>query len=245
MKTVLVTGGSRGIGKAIVYAFAKEGYNVILNYNSSDQSARDIVEDLKNCDGVVEMFKADISNRDEVNRMMEYAVKEFGKIDVLVNNAGICNVKLFTEITEQDWENIMQVNLKGVFNVTQAALRYSMIKEKDGSIINISSIDGIAGSSCEVAYSTSKAGVIGFTKALAKELALSNITVNAVAPGAINTDMLRKNYSMEDLALTKSMIPMERFGRPEEVAELVMFLAGEGARYITGQVISPNGGLLI
>ena len=191
------------------------------------------------------MFKADISNRDEVNSMMEYAVKEFGKIDVLVNNAGICNVKLFTEITEQDWENIMQVNLKGVFNVTQAALRYSMIKEKDGSIINISSIDGIAGSSCEVAYSTSKAGVIGFTKALAKELALSNITVNAVAPGAINTDMLRKNYSMEDLALTKSMIPMERFGRPEEVAELVMFLAGEGARYITGQVISPNGGLLI
>ena len=245
MKTVLVTGGSRGIGKAIVYAFAKEGYNVILNYNSSDQSARDIVEDLKNCDGVVEMFKADISNRDEVNSMMEYAVKEFGKIDVLVNNAGICNVKLFTEITEQDWENIMQVNLKGVFNVTQAALRYSMIKEKDGSIINISSIDGIAGSSCEVAYSTSKAVVIGFTKALAKELALSNITVNAVAPGAINTDMLRKNYSMEDLALTKSMIPMERFGRPEEVAELVMFLAGEGARYITGQVISPNGGLLI
>ncbi len=245
MKTVLVTGGSRGIGKAIVYTFAKEGYNVILNYNSSDQSARDIVEDLKDCDGVVEMFKADISNRDEVNSMMEYAVKEFGKIDVLVNNAGICNVKLFTEITEQDWENIMQVNLKGVFNVTQAALRYSMIKEKDGSIINISSIDGIAGSSCEVAYSTSKAGVIGFTKALAKELALSNITVNAVAPGAINTDMLRKNYSMEDLALTKSMIPMERFGRPEEVAELVMFLAGEGARYITGQVISPNGGLLI
>ena len=120
-----------------------------------------------------------------------------------------------------------------------------MIKEKDGSIINISSIDGISGSSCEVAYSTSKAGIVGFTKALAKELALSNITVNAVAPGAINTDMLRKNYSMEDLALTKSMIPMERFGRPEEVAELVMFLAGDGARYITGQVISPNGGLLI
>ena len=245
MKTVLVTGGSRGIGKAIVYAFAKEGYNVILNYNNSFQSAKEIVEDLSNCDGVVEMFKADISNRDEVNSMMEYAVKEFGKIDVLVNNAGICNVKLFTEMTEQDWDNIMQVNLKGVFNVTQAALRYSMIKEKDGSIINISSIDGISGSSCEVAYSTSKAGIVGFTKALAKELALSNITVNAVAPGAINTDMLRKNYSMEDLALTKSMIPMERFGRPEEVAELVMFLAGDGARYITGQVISPNGGLLM
>lgn len=245
MKTVLVTGGSRGIGKAIVYSFAKAGYNVILNYNNSVQSAKDIVEDLENCDGVVEMFKADISNRDEVNSMMEYAVKEFGKIDVLVNNAGICDVKLFTEMKEEDWDNIMNVNLKGVFNVTQAALKYSMLKEKDGSIINISSIDGMSGSSCEVAYSASKAGVIGFTKALAKELALSNITVNAVAPGAINTDMLRKNYSMEDLALTKSMIPMERFGRPEEVAELVMFLSGEGARYITGQVISPNGGMVV
>lgn len=245
MKTVLVTGGSRGIGKAIVYAFAKAGYNVILNYNNSVQSAKDIVQDLEDCDGIVEMFKADISNRDEVNGMMEYAVKEFGKIDVLVNNAGICDVKLFTEMKEEEWDNIMDVNLKGVYNVTQAALKYSMLKEKDGSIINISSIDGISGSSCEVAYSTSKAGVIGFTKALAKELALSNITVNAVAPGAINTDMLRKNYSMEDLALTKSMIPMERFGRPEEVAELVMFLAGDGARYITGQVISPNGGMVI
>lgn len=245
MKTVLVTGGSRGIGKAIVYAFAKAGYNVILNYNNSVQSAKDIVQDLEDCDGIVEMFKADISNRDEVNGMMEYAVKEFGKIDVLVNNAGICDVKLFTEMKEEEWDNIMSVNLKGVYNVTQAALKYSMLKEKDGSIINISSIDGISGSSCEVAYSTSKAGVIGFTKALAKELALSNITVNAVAPGAINTDMLRKNYSMEDLALTKSMIPMERFGRPEEVAELVMFLAGDGARYITGQVISPNGGMVI
>lgn len=245
MKTVLVTGGSRGIGKAIVYAFAKAGYNVILNYNNSVQSAKEIVDDLEGCGGVVEMFKADIANRDEVNSMMEYAVKEFGKIDVLVNNAGICDVKLFTEMKEEEWDKIMQVNLKGVFNVTQAALKYSMIKEKEGSVINISSIDGISGSSCEVAYSASKAGVIGFTKALAKELALSNITVNAVAPGAINTDMLRKNYSMEDLALTKSMIPMERFGRPEEVAELVMFLAGDGARYITGQVISPNGGMVI
>lgn len=245
MKTVLVTGGSRGIGKAIVYAFAKAGYNVILNYNNSVQSAKEIVEDLESCDGIVEMFKADIANRDEVNGMMEYVVKEFGKIDVLVNNAGICDVKLFTEMKEEEWDKIMQVNLKGVFNVTQAALKYSMIKEKDGSVINISSIDGMSGSSCEVAYSASKAGVIGFTKALAKELALSNITVNAVAPGAINTDMLRKNYSMEDLALTKSMIPMERFGRPEEVAELVLFLAGDGARYITGQVISPNGGMVI
>lgn len=245
MKTVLVTGGSKGIGKAIVYAFAKTGYNVILNYNTSYQSAKEIVEDLKDCSGIVEMFKADVSNRDEVNSMVEYAVREFGKIDVVVNNAGICNVEVFSEISEATWDKIMNVNLKGVFNVTQAALRYSMLKEKDGSIINISSIDGVCGSSCEVAYSASKAGIVGLTKALAKELALSNITVNAIAPGAISTDMLVKNYSKEDLVVTKSEIPMGRFGKPEEVAELVLFLASDGARYITGQVISPNGGLMI
>jgi len=245
MKTVLVTGGSKGIGKAIVYAFAKAGYNVILNYNTSYQSAKEIVEDLKDCSGIVEMFKADVSNRDEVNSMVEYAVREFGKIDVVVNNAGICNVEVFSEVSEDTWDKIMNVNLKGVFNVTQAALRYSMLKEKDGSIINISSIDGVCGSSCEVAYSASKAGIVGLTKALAKELALSNITVNAIAPGAISTDMLVENYSKEDLVVTKSEIPMGRFGKPEEVAELVLFLASDGARYITGQVISPNGGLMI
>lgn len=245
MKTVLVTGGSKGIGKAIVYKFANEGCNVILNYNTSEQSATEIVNDLKNCPGIVEMFKADVTNRDEVNSMVEYIVKEFGSIDVLINNAGICDVNLFTEIKEDTWDKVINVNLKGVFNVTQAALKYSMIKEKDGSIINISSIYGISGGSCEVAYSASKAGVIGLTKALAKELALSNITVNAIAPGAINTDMLRQNYSREDLALTKSEIPMERFGRADEVADLAVFLAGDGARYITGQVISPNGGLVM
>lgn len=245
MKTVLVTGGSKGIGKAIVYSFAKAGYNVILNYNTSYQSAKEIVEDLKDCSGIVEMFKADVSNRDEVNSMVEYTVREFGKIDVVVNNAGICDVGVFSEITEDVWDKIMDVNLKGVFNVTQAALRYSMLKEKQGSIINISSIYGVCGGSCEVAYSASKAGIVGLTKALAKELALSNITVNAIAPGAISTDMLVDNYSKEDLAYTKSEIPMGRFGKPEEVAELVAFLATDAARYITGQVISPNGGLLI
>ncbi|MBR5227249.1 MAG: 3-oxoacyl-ACP reductase FabG [Clostridia bacterium] len=245
MKTVIVTGGSKGIGRAIVYAFAKAGYNVILNYNTSYQSAKDIVEDLKDCDGIVEMFKADVSNRDEVDSMVEYAVKEFGKIDVLVNNAGICDVELFTDITEETWNKVLDVNLKGVFNVTQSVLRNSMINEKNGSIINISSIYGICGGSCEVAYSASKAGIVGLTKALAKELALSNINVNAVAPGAINTDMLKENYSKEDLEVTREEIPMGRFGTPDEVAELVLFLSTDNAKYITGQVISPNGGLVM
>lgn len=246
MKTVLVTGGSRGIGKAIVYAFANEGYNVILNYNLSEQSAKDIVKDLKDCKGIVEMFKADITNREEVNAMIEYAVSEFGKIDVVVNNAGISKVGVLQELSEEDFDKVMDVNLKGTFNVTQEALIQSMIKEKSGTIINITSIWGITGGACEVVYSASKAGVIGLTKALAKELAPSNITVNAVAPGTIGTDMIYKTYSKEEIdEWIKKDIPMGRIGKPEEVASLVLYLASDNARYITGQVISPNGGIVI
>lgn len=246
MKTVLVTGGSRGIGKAIVYAFANEGYNVILNYNLSEQSAKEIVKDLKDCKGIVEMFKADVTNREEVNAMIEYAVSEFGKIDVVVNNAGISKVGVLQELSEEDFDKVMDVNLKGTFNVTQEALIQSMIKEKSGTIINITSIWGITGGACEVVYSASKAGVIGLTKALAKELAPSNITVNAVAPGTIGTDMIYKTYSKEEIdEWIKKDIPMGRIGKPEEVASLVLYLASDNARYITGQVISPNGGIVI
>ena len=245
MKTVLVTGGSRGIGKAIVYAFANAGYNVLLNYNRSEQSAKDIVNDLKDCTGVVEMFKADVTNREEVNAMVEYAVKEFGGIDVVVNNAGVSQVGLFTDIEEEEWKRVIDVNLTGVFNVTQSALKQGMLSKKDGAIVNISSIWGITGGSCEVAYSASKAGVIGFTKGLAKELAPSNITVNTIAPGAIATDMIVKEYSEKDIEIIKSEIPMGRLGTPEEIAKLVLYLASDDARYITGQVISPNGGSVI
>ena len=192
MKTALVTGGSRGIGKAIVYAFANAGYNVILNYNSSEQSAKEIVKDLAECTGIVEMFKADVSNRDEVDAMVEYAVKEFGGIDVLVNNAGISQVGLFTDLEFEEWSKVLNVNLTGVFNVTQSALRQGMLSKKDGVIINISSIWGITGGSCEVAYSTTKSGINGMTKALAKELGPSNIRVNAIAPGIIDTEMNKK-----------------------------------------------------
>ncbi len=245
MKTVIVTGGSRGIGKAIVYAFANAGYNVILNYNQSEQSAKNIVEDLKECKGVVEMFKADVSRRNEVDAMIEYVNKEFGGIDVVVNNAGISHVGLFDEITEEEFRKVMDVNLMGVFNVTQSALKECMLSKKEGVIINISSIWGISGASCEVAYSASKAGVIGLTKGLAKELAPSNITVNAIAPGAIATDMIYKEYSEQEITQIEKDIPMGRLGTPVEIANLTLYLASDNARYITGQVISPNGGMVI
>lgn len=245
MKTVLVTGGSRGIGKSIVYAFASAGYNVILNYNLSEQSAKDILNDLKDCTGIIEMYKADVSVREEVDAMVEYVVKEFGKIDVVINNAGISHVGLFTELKEDDWQKILNVNLTGVYNVTQTALNQGMLKEKDGAIINISSIWGITGASCEVAYSASKAGVIGLTKALAKELAPSNITVNTIAPGTIATDMMYKTYSAEEVKQMEKEIPMRRLGTPSEIASLALYLSSDNARYITGQVISPNGGLVI
>ena len=245
MKTVLVTGGSRGIGKAIVYAFANAGYNVILNYNQSEQSAREIVKDLEDCKGIVEMYKADVSNREEVDAMVEYVAHEFENIDVVVNNAGVSHVGLFQDIEEEDWKRVIDVNLTGVFNVTQSALRQDMLNKKNGTIINISSIWGITGASCEVAYSASKAGVVGFTKGLAKELAPSNITVNTIAPGAIATDMIYKEYSEKDIEEIEKNIPMGRLGTPIEISNLALYFASDNARYITGQVISPNGGMVI
>lgn len=245
MKTVLITGAARGIGKEIAISFAEAGYNVLVNYNNSEKMADIVYSKLVEQGYNVRKYKADVSNREEVNKMIEYCLCEFGSIDVLVNNAGITKTCLFTEITEKGWDRQIDVNLKGVFNVTQEALRRFMINQKDGAVINISSIDGISGAACEVAYSAAKAAVIGMTKALAKELAMSNITVNVIAPGAISTDMLHDNYSEEDLEIVKSEIPMGRFGLPKEIAELALFLASDKARYITGQVISPNGGSVI
>ena len=245
MKTVIVTGGSSGIGKAIVYAFANAGYNVILNYNKSEQSAKAIINDLKDCNGIVEMFRADVSNKEEVEAMVEYATHEFGGVDVLVNNAGISHVGLFTEIEEQEFRRVIDVNLMGVFNTTQAVLNSSMLHNKNGTIINISSIWGLTGASCEVAYSASKAAVVGLTKGLAKELAPSNITVNSIAPGAIATDMIYKEYTEEEIKNIEKDIPMGRLGTPVEIANLALYLASDNARYITGQVISPNGGMVI
>lgn len=242
-KTVLITGGSRGIGKALSKAFAKEGYNILINFNKSENEAKELYTILNEKNFSVKLFKADVSNREDVENMMDYCVKEFGGLDVLVNNAGISQDKLFTDITDEDWDNMMNINLKGSFYCSQVALKY-MISEKKGNIINISSIWGISGASCEVHYSITKAGMIGMTKALAKEVGPSNIRVNSIAPGVINTDML-SGYNEEDINVLVEETPLMRLGTPEDIANCAIFLASDKSKFITGQVISPNGGFVI
>jgi 3-oxoacyl-[acyl-carrier protein] reductase len=243
-KTVLVTGASRGIGKKIASTFAKDNYNVCINYNNSVKEAIELENDLKNEGYSVISFKCNIANRVEVDNMVDFVLENFGTIDVLVNNAGIADYKLFTDITEEDMKNMIDTSLIGTFNVTQSVLKKFMINRKSGKIINISSIWGIVGASCEVHYSMVKSGIIGFTKALAKELGLSNITVNAVAPGVIDTDMM-KDFSKEEINVIKEEIPLNRIGTVEDVASVVKFLASDSSSYITGQVISPNGGMVV
>ncbi|HDX6910327.1 TPA: SDR family oxidoreductase [Clostridioides difficile] len=242
-KTVLITGGARGIGKAMSKAFAKEGYNVLVNFNKSENEAKELYTILNEKNFSVKLFKADISNREDVEDMVDYCIKEFGGLDVLVNNAGVSQDKLFTDITDGDWDNMMNINLKGSFYCSQVALKY-MISEKKGNIINISSIWGISGASCEVHYSITKAGIIGMTKALAKEVGPSNIRVNSIAPGVINTDML-SGYNEEDIDALVEETPLMRLGTPEDIANCAIFLASDKSNFITGQVISPNGGFVI
>ena len=242
-KTVLITGGARGIGKAMSKAFAKEGYNVLVNFNKSENEAKELYTILNEKNFSVKLFKANISNREDVEDMVDYCIKEFGGLDVLVNNAGVSQDKLFTDITDEDWDNMMNINLKGSFYCSQVALKY-MISEKKGNIINISSIWGISGATCEVHYSITKAGIIGMTKALAKEVGPSNIRVNSIAPGVINTDML-SGYNEEDIDALVEETPLMRLGTPEDIANCAIFLASDKSNFITGQVISPNGGFVI
>lgn len=243
-KTVLITGASKGIGAQIARKFASNGYNVCINYNNSEKEALNLKEELLKYNVDVDVYKADVSNLDQVKNLVLFTLKRFGNIDVLVNNAGISEYKLFIDINEEDLQRMLNVNIMGTFNTTQSVLKKSMIPRKDGTIINISSIWGMVGASLEVAYSTSKAAIIGMSKALAKELAPSNITVNVVAPGAISTDMLA-TLSDEDMKVLTEEIPLGKIGAVEDVAATVKFLASYEARYITGQVISPNGGLVI
>lgn len=243
-KTVLITGAAKGIGAEIARRFAKEGYNVCINYNTSYTKAKELLDELLKYKIQVLILKADITKREQVNKMIKEVLDNFGKIDVLVNNAGISEYKLFIDLTYDDVIRMLNTSIVGTFNVTQEVLKKSMIKEKNGKIINISSIWGISGASLEVNYSTAKAGIIGMTKALAKELAPSNITVNAVAPGAIYTDMLN-DLTDEDIKNLENEIPLGRIGNTNDISGCVYFLASEDARYITGQVISPNGGFVI
>lgn len=242
-KTILITGGARGIGHAISELFAENHYNVIINYLHSENEALTLASTLDKGGCTSMVYKADITKRAEVEEMINNCILKFGAIDVIVNNAGISQQKLFTDITELEWDNMMDVHVKGMYNCCQCALN-DMVKRKSGKIINISSIWGITGASCEVHYSTAKAAMIGFTKSLAKELGPSNIQVNCVAPGIIETEMNGFLDENERNTLIDNT-PLLRFGRPEEVAHIVLYLASESGDFITGQVISPNGGFLI
>jgi len=242
-KTAIITGASKGIGKSIAENFAFRGYNVIINYNSSAKEAFEL-ENLLKAQGLSALaFKADVSVRSEVDAMVDFCIEKFNAIDVLVNNAGISVSNLFTDITETEWDSVFGTNLKGVFNCTQSVLRY-MLPNKKGKIINISSMWGLVGGSCEVHYSAAKAGVIGFTKALAKELGPSNIQVNCIAPGVIQTDML-SDYTDEELEVLRYDTPLMRLGKPHNIAASALFLASDDADFITGHVLSVNGGYVV
>lgn len=240
-RNIVVTGASRGIGAAIVKLLAKSGYNVLLNYNKSEEKAKQIQDELKQKGINIEIFKADVSKRDECKNLVEYAIEKLGYIDVLVNNAGIAQFKVFTDITDEEWNNMLQTNLNSVFYMSQEVAKY-MINRKEGNIINISSIWGLVGSSCEVHYSMTKAAINGMTKALAKELGASNIRVNAIAPGLINTDM-NNDIEPETMKEIAQEIPLGRIGEPIDIARCVKWLVED--EYTTGQIISPNGGWVI
>lgn len=239
-KTVLITGASGGIGSATALLFAQNGYNVILNYNSSQDEALALEFELRGlgCDAIA--LQADISDINQVKEMFKTCAEEFGGVDVLVNNAGIAQQKLFTDITQADYEKMFDSNVKGCFNCCQCALPY-MIRLKKGKIINISSVWGLTGASCETHYAASKAAVAGLTKSLAKEVGPSNIHVNCVAPGVIDTAM-NAGFSAETMEQLKAQTPLGRLGQPVDVAELILFLASEKADFITGQIIGVDGG---
>jgi len=238
MKNVLVTGSSKGIGESIARAFYSKGYNVVINYLSSRTRAENLAREL----GGALCFCADVADYAQVARMFDEAEKRFGTIDILVNNAGIALPQnVFQSVESDDFDRLIAVNMKGTFNCCKRAVG-GMISQKCGRIINISSVWGESGGSCEVVYSMTKAGIIGFTKALAKELAPSGITVNAISPGFINTEM-NAHLTSEDVEAFAADIPIGRIGSPDEVAAAALFFAGDEAGYVTGQILGVNGGL--
>lgn len=239
-KTVLITGGSRGIGAACVEAFAAAGCRVVFSYLHSQEQAAALCA---RWEGRALAVQADVADRDQVTALFRQAEQAFGPVEVLVNNAGIAQQKLFTDITPAEWRRMLAVHLDGPFYCCQAALP-AMIRAKWGRIINISSMWGQVGGSCEVHYSAAKAGLIGLTKALAQEEGPSGVTVNCIAPGVVETDMMA-GFSAADKQALAEETPLCRLGRPEEVAAAAVFLAGDQAAFITGQVLGVNGGLVV
>ena len=240
-KVALVTGASRGIGREIAKSLAKQNIKVIANYNNSEEKAIELKKELE-AEGIeIDIVKADVSKREEIKKLVKYAIENYGKIDILINNAGISEYKLFTDETDEDWNKVINTNLYSAFAVSQEVIP-NMIKNKNGCIINISSVWGIVGASMEVLYSVSKAGIDGLTKALAKELGPSNIRVNAIAPGIVDTDMC-KNFTKEEIANIKEEIPLERIGKVEDISKCINWLINDN--YTTGQIISINGGWII
>ena len=242
-KTILITGGSRGIGRACVELFARKGWHVAFLCRAREDAAKMLVDNLRaeGCD--VEYFLCDVSDRARVNEVVGELLRRWRHIDALVNNAAISQIKLFTDLTPEDWRRMFAVNVDGVFNCTQAVLG-GMISEKSGAIVNISSMWGQVGASCEVSYSAAKAAVIGLTKALAKEVGPSDVRVNCVCPGVIDTDM---NAELDEAtrAALRDETPLERIGTPEDVARAVAYLCSEEASFITGQILGVNGGMII
>ena len=237
-KVIIVTGASKGIGKEISKELAKKGNTIIANYNKSEKEIKELQQELEKQNITIDIYNADISKREEAANLVRYTIQKYGKIDVLINNAGISQIKEFTQITDGDWNNMINTNLNSVFYMSQEAC-HNMIHNKKGCIINISSIWGITGASCEVHYSVSKAGVDALTKALAKELGPSNIRVNSIAPGIINTEM-NAHLSEEEKQNIEEEIPLEKIGKAIDIERCVEWLIKD--EYTTGQVISINGG---
>ena len=242
-RTVLITGGSRGIGAACVSAFARAGWSVVFLYRRAEEAAEALCARLRGEGLDVSCRRCDVSRRDEVFRTVDDLMRTYHRFDALVNNAGVAHIGLFTDMTEETWDALFAVNVKGAFNVTQAVLP-SMISQGSGAIVNVSSMWGEVGASCEVAYSAAKAALIGMTKALAKEVGPSGVRVNCVSPGVIDTDM-NAELTEADLAALAEETPLGRIGRAEEVAEAALYLCGEGASFITGQVLGVSGGLVV
>ncbi|MBY6951517.1 elongation factor P 5-aminopentanone reductase [Clostridium botulinum] len=240
-KVAIVTGGSRGIGRSIALELTKAGANVIINYNKNKEDALETLSLIKDLGRYGYVCKADVSDYGSSKKLIEFAINKFGKVDILVNNAGIAKIGLFIDMDENDWDNIINTNLKGVFNCSHNVIKY-MLDKGEGTIINVSSMWGNIGASCEVIYSASKGGINAFTKALAKELGPNNIRVNAVAPGVINTDM-NSSLCEEDMDNLKNEIPLMRLGEGEEVGKVVAFLSSKDSSYINGQIITIDGAM--